>query len=109
MFDVPMIRVLADKFSQPNVGSGFGCIIPQLREGQPVRVVQKNVIDFEVVKGWLEICRSNHTKRCCLKIKPDIPHFKVIDCKTRHIVAFENQPYATLSYVWGPEQAANSA
>lgn len=107
VLDVPMIGVKTDSRHSLAGSFGFGLLVPQMREGESVREVQQANIDFTVPKGWLEFCRDNHTEYCALEAKPDIPFFKLIDCETRRLVQYQDQPYATLSYVWGNDKVTD--
>lgn len=60
-------------------------------------------VDFAVAKSWIECCRKKHSQRCNPQELAPIPHFRLIDCKTREIVQQGRKvpSYAALSYVWG--------
>lgn len=62
-------------------------------------------IDFEIPKRWLSMCTTKHPQTCVGETD-DAISLKIIDCATRSIVQSDaNQPYVTLSYVWGPTVA----
>ncbi|KAI1452834.1 HET-domain-containing protein [Annulohypoxylon moriforme] len=78
------------------------------------RPIQPDYIDFELVRRWLTICETNHSKVCgnpstMMELgwtdpAGEIPDFRLIDLEQRRIVRASGRPrYAALSYVWGRE------
>ncbi|KAI1086130.1 HET-domain-containing protein [Rostrohypoxylon terebratum] len=78
------------------------------------RPIQPDRIDFNLVRRWLAICETNHSKVCgnssdmrqlgWTNPAGDIPGFRLIDLDDRRIVRASGNPrYAALSYVWGRE------
>jgi hypothetical protein len=67
------------------------------------------VVDFGLVKGWMEFCNTHHTKRCHIPESKPLRGFRLIDCATRSLVVWPltecTPPYLTLSYVWGAQKA----
>ena len=65
------------------------------------------LVDFKVVRSWMEFCQQKHTRTCGAKDSlhdslESITSLKLIDCHTRQLVPALNRPYITLSYIWGP-------
>lgn len=76
--------------------------------GEIIRIIEP-LVSFELIKEWLSFCRNHHS-RSCIPSENSVPvssirFFKLIDCETRRIVSVTDQPYTTLSYVWGPVSA----
>ncbi|KAM0514141.1 hypothetical protein ACHAPE_007232 [Trichoderma viride] len=78
------------------------------------RPMQPECIDFKVVRRWLAICETNHSKACGNRANMKhmgwtdpagtIPDFRFIDVEARCLVRASGNPrYAALSYVWGRE------
>lgn len=78
------------------------------------RPIQPECIDFKVVRRWLAICETNHSKVCGNRMNMKqmgwtdpagaIPDFRFIDLEDRCLVRASGNPrYAALSYVWGKE------
>lgn len=64
------------------------------------RRIDRFQVDYNLLHGWLDHCRSNHT-RCVAKTRQH-NFFKVINCRTRQVVeAPPRCTYFALSYVWG--------
>lgn len=64
-----------------------------------------NNIDYMLIKSWLELCDFTHQKQCVSKERKLVPHFRVIDCKSRKVIpALHNCQYIALSYLWGPSE-----
>jgi hypothetical protein len=83
----------------------------------PFRVIQRNSIDFGLLQSWIKNCERYHPNSCTYhKLRGGMPAtvvsgFKLIDCKTRKIVAANNLDvnYIALSYVWGSSQAISTS
>jgi hypothetical protein len=88
-------------------------LISQREDEYAARIIPP-LVDFDVVKPWLDICESQHAKTCGVgghltqdphanTVFSALPSFKLIDCQARHprIVRASGQPYVTLSYLWG--------
>lgn len=62
-------------------------------------------INFELIKGWLQICKRDHTLYCRKSRSfrsQALQDFSVVDCQTRKIVPMRSEcEYVALSYVWG--------
>ncbi|KAF2847269.1 HET-domain-containing protein [Plenodomus tracheiphilus IPT5] len=59
------------------------------------------VVDFNLVKSWLNECKLTHSQ-CASTLTTPISGLKVIDCVSRTIVlAPEDCLFVALSYVWG--------
>ncbi|KAL3299543.1 HET-domain-containing protein [Colletotrichum asianum] len=69
------------------------------------RRIATDTIDYDIVKGWLNACRTYHPTGCGNPNKRsarDIPGFRVMNVSTEEIVCLpEGQEYVALSYVWG--------
>jgi hypothetical protein len=63
------------------------------------------MVDFAVVKVWLDFCKSNHIKTCRFIHTRKMLPIKVIDCASRKIMRanpeLPERDYVALSYVWG--------
>lgn len=59
-------------------------------------------VDFEAIKSWVQKCREQHGK-CCVPAAGNLVRgLKVVDCKSRTIIALPaDSEYLALSYVWG--------
>ncbi|KAH7360754.1 heterokaryon incompatibility protein-domain-containing protein [Rhexocercosporidium sp. MPI-PUGE-AT-0058] len=80
-----------------------GKLLPICEKQTPwLHTLNKERIDFEVPRKWLQECQSSH--RPCSKVKRTlIPGLKLIDCHTRRIVSDSLFDYVALSYIWGPQ------
>jgi hypothetical protein len=67
------------------------------------RVVHPGKIDYPLLRSWFDFCAKSHPS--CAPSSTSgavVPHMKLIDCKTRTLVAAEpHMRYLALSYVWG--------
>ncbi|KAI1127583.1 heterokaryon incompatibility protein-domain-containing protein [Nemania abortiva] len=82
-------------------------LVPQPKGVEIVRKVGRRA-SFNLAQEWLGFCRQHHTQSCDVSTSgavSSISTFKLIDCETRTIVSVSDQPYATLSYVWGSGSA----
>ncbi|KAH6974209.1 hypothetical protein BKA56DRAFT_619157 [Ilyonectria sp. MPI-CAGE-AT-0026] len=79
-------------------------LVPQTKGQETIRIPGSR-LDFSLVKTWLQYCAKHHTKTCDAagdRAGLDaIASFKLIDCKTGHIIPARGQQYVALSYVWG--------
>ena len=74
------------------------------------RFVGRQSVDFNLLKTWVEHCRSAHTESCSYRdilsgqSYPDDDAFRLIDCATRRIIHSKimDVSFIALSYVWGP-------
>jgi hypothetical protein len=71
------------------------------------RLFHSSVIDFSILRGWLQSCKAHSTNTC----SPDVfaldhvPGFRVLDCITAEVIeAPAGCSYVALSYVWGSGQ-----
>ncbi|KFZ23426.1 hypothetical protein V502_02116 [Pseudogymnoascus sp. VKM F-4520 (FW-2644)] len=73
----------------------------------PIRMLKQNNIKFDILKGWISMCKDMHTKACTVEaLSPNtVPFFKLIECETLRIVPAPNEPYVALSYVWGASKS----
>lgn len=73
----------------------------------PIRMLKQNKIKFDILKGWISMCKDMHTKACTVEaLSPNtVPFFKLIECETLRIVPAPNEPYVALSYVWGASKS----
>ncbi|KAF5853643.1 hypothetical protein GGP41_002124 [Bipolaris sorokiniana] len=68
------------------------------------RHVDVDRINFQLVREWLEICKTSHKHDLAgPRGKECVPGFKVIDCRTKRIIPVPHNvcQYVALSYVWG--------
>lgn len=76
------------------------------------RAINPDRVDFNIVKSWLETCKTIHTYRCghvSPANPPGLPHFRVIDVVSRTVVdAPPACRYVALSYVVGPPSYGKS-
>jgi hypothetical protein len=81
-------------------------LVPQCKGFEPIRLLNTGSIDFSVLKDWLYLCQTMHTRVCNAQRREEISlqHFKLIDCHTHQIVAADHADYVALSYVWGPTE-----
>lgn len=79
----------------------FTCFVPQPNGASAVRTSKKNLVDYEIFKGWLNLCQQDHENICGdVKLGP-VPFLKLIDCETRALVPGSDHSYVALSYTWG--------
>jgi len=110
--DAMLLTVAVDKYDFPEIMRNSKVkasniyLALQSKRAPFVRVLQPTV-SFELVNGWLNVCRTKHTATsCCLRPSDrvsleSITNFRLVDCETHSIVLGDRQPYAALSYVWG--------
>ena len=67
----------------------------------PVKLIKDNIDNFDIVKTWINLCQSQHTKICSIENRSSVPGLRLIDCDTKAIVPGEFHLYVALSYVWG--------
>lgn len=80
------------------------------------RVIDRGTIDPELLKTWINSCRTSHAESCSYRNImgaqgiPDNKGFKVIDCATRKIVKadMKSVSFIALSYVWGQASAGDA-
>ncbi|KAG4256764.1 hypothetical protein FPRO03_03774 [Fusarium proliferatum] len=66
--------------------------------------------DWSIARGWITLCRENHSGECNPRKSAAVPHFFLIECSTRQIAEQKESqtdglpPYVALSYVWGQSQ-----
>ncbi|KAF2099658.1 HET-domain-containing protein [Rhizodiscina lignyota] len=65
--------------------------------------------DFSRIKGWLDHCDLHHGTACKETENGNIPKFQLLNCATgKPVLGQLDQPYAALSYVWGPSHGIPS-
>ncbi|KAF2433874.1 HET-domain-containing protein [Tothia fuscella] len=81
-----------------------GMVVVMPKEGPESKLfVPQNVptqFDRDVVLEWLKLCRS-HKTLCEIRLPKEVGGMRVIDCRNRKIIKYNNEKYVTLSYVWG--------
>lgn len=94
----------------------LGKSIPAFSESKieeaAVRIIQESLIDYDLIKRWIQSCQSGHGIEklgpCSPRPRKPIQSLKVIDCLTQTIeLSSETSPYVALSYVWGLPTAQN--
>lgn len=105
----------ADCDHQPVVNARIGILAndaPVPNKSLFPRII-KEQIDFEMVRGWLDVCERHHTLHCggvhpdlrrddFVDIIQEIPSLRMIDVVDQCItLAPHNCKYIALSYVWG--------
>lgn len=76
------------------------------KEAPWARELDKERVNYNIAKEWINFCRRNHGATCANASKYSLSGFRVIDCKTRKVhAARPDLPYIALSYVWGPKPA----
>jgi len=92
--------------------TGYICSLMDLHPSQfkfRGRLLNAEIADFDLIKTWLQTCRTYHTRLCSLEIVAPVPGFKVIDCITRNIIHLtRDSEYLALSYVWGSVSSETS-
>jgi hypothetical protein len=70
------------------------------------RLLQYNLLDYCLLRSWLDLCAAKHGTKCAHRDRPPVPGLKLIDCEARCIVntlSDNTYHYVALSYVWGPD------
>ncbi|KAL6708006.1 hypothetical protein ACN47E_003440 [Coniothyrium glycines] len=62
---------------------------------------------YEHLKSLLATCAREHTQCVLQSHHVDSPAVRVIDCKTRTLIPPKDEPYLTLSYVWGSQRSCD--
>lgn len=66
------------------------------------RILQRDRIEWEIVKDWIRHCQADHSVSCGRKQPLAVTGFEVIDCSSRKVVQLpHNLQFAALSYCWG--------
>ncbi|KAK3687180.1 heterokaryon incompatibility protein-domain-containing protein [Podospora appendiculata] len=74
------------------------------------RLIDPSRVNFPLICHWLQECFHTHGPACSTTWRGAVDNLKVIDCATRNIiVAPPNSNYVALSYLWGPQSAAQRA
>ena len=74
--------------------------------GLEIRRLLPDRIDYDLLQGWYQFCAQHHRKTCVINSKNYPEKLKVIDCRTKEIVAAPPScSYVALSYVWGQQQS----
>ncbi|KAF2190194.1 HET-domain-containing protein, partial [Zopfia rhizophila CBS 207.26] len=72
------------------------------RNGYNVRLLDAEVVDYDVLRGWLNYCGIHHAKQCAITSIATLPSLQVIDCDLRAITDLpDGFEFLALSYVWG--------
>ncbi|KAG4436492.1 hypothetical protein IFR05_008033 [Cadophora sp. M221] len=69
----------------------------------PIRMIEPDRIDYDIIQEWLQICRELHPERC-KATSVTVPNLHLIDCETKLIVPASGHEYVTLSYLWGANE-----
>ena len=69
------------------ISSSDEYIVPQAVEDEgPIRILKQDYIDFNILKGWISLCRDLHANVCAVEDPSSVPFLKMIDCETRKII-----------------------
>jgi hypothetical protein len=74
------------------------------------RSIDARAIDFNILRGWVELCVQKHEQRCVQveSSASSLRDIKLIDCELRQIVpGLPSSRYSALSYVWGTSKSGN--
>ncbi|KAK8130633.1 hypothetical protein PG999_003013 [Apiospora kogelbergensis] len=76
------------------------------------RLATHGEADLRIAKRCIAYCSGTHSRRCNSRHRPPVPHFYLIDCRTRMIVRQSDKSvsptYVALSYVWGQPPTSGS-
>ncbi|KAI1432133.1 heterokaryon incompatibility protein-domain-containing protein [Xylaria sp. CBS 124048] len=101
--EVRVFRVNANQFSIQPLPS-YSRIVPESEVRGYERIASSRQIDYQMVKGWLQTCDSEH-ERCVANKGPfniDLSFFRCIDVIDMRITpAPVTSSYVALSYKWG--------
>lgn len=84
-----------------------GALFPSRRKANTkkiisVRAIQTDRIDFSIIRDWLRHCDKSHGDSCSKAELPQIPGFRLLNCKTRLLEPYHaGTKFVALSYVWG--------
>ena len=74
-----------------------------------VRRVEPNIINYQLLRAWLNVCQQNHYSSCSFNDSKPLASLRVIDCETRLMLeATSRLPFVALSYVWGSQLLGSS-
>jgi hypothetical protein len=93
-----LICIIAQVSAQP--------LIIQKERDFPLRPLNNDCTDFDILRSWVSLCSAMHTQSCGFSTTTATNHLRVIDCYTRELVPAEDQSYAALSYTWGQNEKA---
>ena len=82
-------------------GASSAYIVSQAGPRDIVRQLRCDWIDYGIILDWLKYCHSHHTEDCVVDERKPVKYLRLIHCQTRKIILAGDQPYVTLSYVWG--------
>ena len=82
-------------------GASSAYIVSRAGPKHIVRQLRCDWIDYGIILDWLKYCHSHHTQNCVVDEQKPVKYLRLIDCRTRKIMLAGDQPYVTLSYVWG--------
>lgn len=97
----PCNKILSTGFIS-RVGSNCSSRLRALSVSPP-----SSKLDYGLLRSWIDGCLENHSHLAAcnspsLPSMTAIPHFRLIDCKSRTVVSPSSPvPFVALSYVWG--------
>lgn len=97
--------VLVPRLERGDTDDSFLSIVPAYYGGSEAFIHAQNVpevVSYEVLRGWLAACESQHDQTCGLeRIKP-VSGLWMIECENFSVVRMiASCRYVALSYVWG--------
>ena len=90
-----------------DIAQKSGWISPVPESCLPNNVVPQQLqpmADFEVIRGWLNLCSAIHHETCYPVLGRTMFKIRLIDCLSRTLVCrpdYFDRSYVALSYVWG--------
>jgi heterokaryon incompatibility protein (HET) len=79
--------------------------LPIQKHGEPP---DPGIIQYHEFRCLINDCIRDHSTCSASQNTIDFPVLRVIDCQSRRLVHPGNEPYLTLSYVWGQHQASQT-
>ncbi|KAL5330486.1 hypothetical protein ACEPPN_000002 [Leptodophora sp. 'Broadleaf-Isolate-01'] len=86
------------------------------KQNMGARILSHDAVDYDFIKSWIFRCNYGHGNKCQKRPVPVRPlvEIDVIHCSTRKLVPVQlfspsghpSLEFVTLSYLWGPPQAA---
>ena len=83
------------------IGLAFPPAEQPTQQGHSLRRVEKDSIDYAVLRSWVAACQSFHAGLCHQRRQASFENFRLIDCDTLTLVDGGAHEYVALSYVWG--------